>query len=243
MWGMVLLLALGTAADPVRIGIAVLLVSKRRPMLNLLAFWLGGMAAGIGVGLGLILLLRDSLPAFVHNVSVTLGSFTGGHFRVFVGVLALLIATVIAVRTARQRGQVSLSVGAPASLAPQPTAPGLFSRLAGRVRTLLEGGNPWVSFVAGLNQATPWVDYLLALSVIVASGAALGTQVAAVAEFTVVIFAFVEIPLICYLVKPAQTETLVLVVHNWLMTHRRKIFVGVLGVLGVVMLATGMHVI
>ncbi len=243
MWGMVLLLALGTAADPVRIGIAVLLVSKRRPMLNLLAYWLGGMAAGVGVGLALILLLRDSLPAFVHNVSVTLGSFTGGHFRIVVGVLALLIATITAVRLARQRGQVPVGAGATAALAPQPTAPGVFSRFVARIRGLLEGGNPWVSFVAGLNQATPWVDYLLALSIIVASGAALGTQVAAVAEFTVVIFAFVEIPLICYLVKPAQTETIVLSVHNWLMKHRRKIFVVTIGVLGVFMLATGMRVI
>ncbi len=243
MWGMVLLLALGTAADPVRIGIAVLLVSKRRPMLNLLAYWLGGMAAGVGVGLALILLLRDSLPAFVHNVSVTLGSFTGGHFRIVIGVLALLVATVSAVRLARQRGQVPVSVGVPSALAPQPTTPSVFSRLVARVRGLLGGGNPWVSFVAGLNQATPWVDYLLALSIIVASGAALGTQVCAVAEFTVVIFAFVEIPLICYLVKPAQTESIVLSVHNWLMTHRRKIFVLTIGALGVVMLATGMGVI
>ena len=247
MWGAVLLLALGTAADPVRIGIAVLLVSRRRPMLNLLAYWLGGMAAGVGVGLGLILLLRDSLPALVHNVSVTLGSFTGGHFRIIIGGLALSVAAVIAVRIARERGQVPgrvpVSAGGPSALAPQPTTPTVFSRIVALIRRLLEGGNPWVSFVAGLNQATPWVEYLLALSIIVASGAALGTQVCAVAEFAVVIFAFVEIPLLCYLVKPAQTETIVLAVHNWLMTHRRKIFVVTLGLLGVFMLASGARII
>jgi hypothetical protein len=105
---------------------------------------------------------------------------------------------------------------------------------------LLEGGNPWVSFVAGLNQATPWVEYLMALSVIVASGAALGTQLCAVGEFIIAILAFVELPLICYLVKPKQTETILLSAHNWMRAHRRGILAVAAGVLGVFMVASGM---
>jgi hypothetical protein len=240
MWGTVLLLGLWTAPDPVRIGIAVLLVSRRRPMLNLLAYWLGGMAAGIGFGLVALLWLRDSLPALVHDVSSTLATCTGGHVKVVIGVLALLVVAVNVVRMARQRGQVPVGGGGPSALLPQPTTSTAFSRLLARPRRLLEGGNPWVSFAVGLNQATPWVEYLVAFSIIVASGATIGAQFCAVVEFTVAIFAFVELPLVCYLVKPAQTEAIVLSVHNWVVAHRRRILVVGVGVLGVFMLASGM---
>ena len=88
-------------------------------------------------------------------------------------------------------------------------------------------------------QATPWgVEYVMALSAIVASGAAFGTQLCAIAEFTVAVFAFVEIPLVCYLVRPARTETIVLSIHNWLQSHRRQILVTGAGVLGVGMVVS-----
>ena len=62
MWSAVLVLSF-SAMDPVRIGITALLISRPRPMLNLLAFWLGGMAAGITMALVVLLWLRElSLP-------------------------------------------------------------------------------------------------------------------------------------------------------------------------------------
>ena len=55
----VLALSLLAAIDPVRIGITALLISRPRPMLNLVAFWVGGMAAGIVAAVGALLFLRD----------------------------------------------------------------------------------------------------------------------------------------------------------------------------------------
>jgi hypothetical protein len=237
VWGIVLLLGLSMAADPVRIGIAVLLISRPRPMINLLAYWLGGMATGIGLGIGALILLRDFLPNLVHDVTA---SFTGGHAKIVVGVIALLIAAVNAVSLARQRAWVRTRSGDPSALAPQPSMPSAVSRLVARVRRVLEGGRPWVAFVAGLGQGPPPVEYLTALSVIVASGAAIGTQLCAAVAFTVAMFAIVEIPLVLYLVKPAQTETIMLSVNNWLRAHRRRILVVGAGVLGIVMVASGM---
>ena len=52
-------LSLLAAIDPVRIGITALLISRPRPMLNLVALWVGGMAAGIVAALGALLFLRD----------------------------------------------------------------------------------------------------------------------------------------------------------------------------------------
>jgi Sap, sulfolipid-1-addressing protein len=100
MWETVLPLGRWTAPDPARSGIAARSVS-RRPMIDLLAFWLGGMAAGIVAGLAALTLLRDSSPAFSHDISFTLTSFTGDHVKLVIGVLALLVATVTAVRRAR----------------------------------------------------------------------------------------------------------------------------------------------
>ncbi|MGA9675019.1 MAG: GAP family protein [Mycobacterium sp.] len=231
-----LLLGLWTAPEPVRIGIAVLLVSRRRPLINLLAYWLGGMAAGMGIGLVALTLFRDSMPALIHPMTSTFVSFTGGHVRAVIGVLALSIAAVSARGLVRRRAHVPLCSDGPPTPAPQPRISTAFSRLVAPAWRLLEGGRPWVSFVAGLPQATPWgVEYVMALSAIAASGAAFGTQLCAVAVFTVVVFAFVEIPLVCYLVSPARTETIVLSMHDWLQSHRRQILVVGAGVLGVVM--------
>lgn len=243
MWGIVLWMALATAPDPVRIGIAVLLISRPRPLLNLFAFWLGGMATGIVAGLGALLLLRDSLPSLVHNMTSPITSFTGGHIQIVMGVLALLISAVGAVHLARQRARTAIHEGGPSTPSPQPRTPTAFSRLFARAQTALGGGNPWVAFMAGLGQATPPVQYLVALTAILASGAALGTQLSAAVAFTVVVLVLVEIPLVSYLVTPAKTEAIMQRVHNWMRAHSRRIFVVGTAVLGVIMMAKGMGIV
>ncbi|MGO8963016.1 MAG: GAP family protein, partial [Mycobacterium sp.] len=56
MWIYVLYMGFALALDPFRLGFALVLTSRRRPMLNLFAFWLGGMAAGLGLAMfGLLL--------------------------------------------------------------------------------------------------------------------------------------------------------------------------------------------
>jgi hypothetical protein len=42
MWGSVLVLALLAALNPVRLGLALLVISRPRPVQNLLAYWVGG---------------------------------------------------------------------------------------------------------------------------------------------------------------------------------------------------------
>ena len=63
MCSAVFVLSVLVALDPVRIGIVALVISRPRPMRNLLAFWLGGMVAGVSVALVVLLFLRDfTLP-------------------------------------------------------------------------------------------------------------------------------------------------------------------------------------
>jgi hypothetical protein len=235
MWVTVLVLALMAMADPVRSGTAILLLSRRRPMRNLLAFWIGGISTAIVVGLSALFVLRDVTLMVMHRVAFTVASASAGHIGIVSGVLALLIAIGL---FAYRRAPLSTSGGETSALVKQRRTPPALSRLSTRFRDGLEGGHLWLAFVAGLGSATPW-EYLVALTAILASGARPGAQVGAVIAFTVMAFAIAEIPLICYLAAASRTDAVVLRVHNWARAHRRRILAFIVAVVGVFLLANG----
>src|SRR5580693_7315116 len=183
MWGTVLAIALVAAADPVRIGIAVLLFSRSRPVFHLVALWLGGMTVGF---------------------------------------------------PARQHARVAIPVDDPSCQA----APSAFSRLSTRALDALQAGPLWITFVVGVCLTTDF-RYLAVLTAILASGAAVGTQVSAAAVYTVVGLAFVEIPLACQLAAPAGTGAVMSRVHDWVKARRRAVLGVIVALLGVFLMTTG----
>ena len=185
-------------------------------------------------------LLRSSLPAVLHDVSSLLSGITGGHAKIVIGVLALLVTALTVVGLTPQREHAPLGRGGLPTLVPQPAISTAMSRIGARVRCLLDGANPWVGFMSGRNRTTPWVEYLTAMSVIFVSGAALGSQVHGGAAFSLAILAFVQVPLVCYIVNPKQTRAIVVPVHNWVRAHRRVFLAVGAGVLGVIMAISGM---
>jgi Sap, sulfolipid-1-addressing protein len=235
MWVTVLVLALMAMADPVRSGTAILLLSLRRPMRNLLAFWIGGIATAIVVGLCALFVLRDVTLMVMHRVAFTVESASAGHIGIVSGVLALLIAIGL---FAYRRAPLSTSGCETSALVQQPRTPPALSRLSTRSPDGLEGGHLCLAFVAGLGSATPW-EYLVALTAILASGAGPGAQVGAVVTFTVVAFAIAEIPLISYLAAASRTDAVMVRVHNWVRAHRRRILAVIVAVVGVFLLANG----
>ncbi|VBA57535.1 GAP family protein [Mycobacterium attenuatum] len=240
MWTTVLILALITATEPVRLGVALFLISKPRPMVNLLAFWFGGMATGAAVALGVLLLLRDFAHALVDNVSSLAASSTVGHIQVALGVIALVVAALTAAGLSI-RSPALVSTGEPSAVLVQEQ-PSRFSRLMANAQGALEGGFPWVAFVAGLSSAgPPPVEYLVVLTAIGASGAAFGTQVSATVAYLLVMLAIVEIPLVSHLINPDKTEATMLRLRNWLRTHRRQILSVAFAVAGVALVASGMN--
>src|SRR3984885_5741651 len=146
--------------------------------LQLFAFLCGGFAMGTTVGLVVLFVFRRILlgTSFV----------TVPRVQILIGLLVLFIAAVVA-------------VDLPSRLGPRP------ANLATPARYLLKGDSLSVAGIAGLGIALPSVDYLAALAVILASGAAALTQVAVLVMFNVVAFALVEIPLLAYLVAPEGT--------------------------------------
>src|ERR1700739_2036272 len=159
MWVTVLAFALWVATDPTRPFIVLVLMSRRRPRHNLLAYWLGGVAASIAPGLILLLVLRDSLPMVMEDVRSTVARFTGGYFQIAIGALALLIAALVSAGVlARQHVGAPTYGGAQAAPVLRTITPTALSRLRARVSHALQGGNPWVAFVIGLLSTVPPVD-------------------------------------------------------------------------------------
>lgn len=230
----VLVLSLLVALDPVRIGITALLISRPRPMLNLFAFWLGGMAAGIATALVVLLYLRDFTISLLRAVDSASSRQTTACIQVVIGVLAVLIAARL---WARQRAPVPVTGGDSSVLVLEPnTATG-----SGRpsIRGQLEGGSLVVAFVAGLALATPPVEYLAVMVAILASGATAAEQLGAAVMFTVVAFTVVEVPLITYIATPAKTLAVVQRLNLWISERRQAVPALVVGAIGVSLMVTG----
>ena len=210
----VLVMAFAVSLEPFRIGMTVLMLNRPRPMLQLLAFLCGGFAMGIAVGL---------IVLFAFRRRLLLGStyFTLPKVQILIGVVALLVAAVLAARVFTER------------FGPRP------EKLATLAQRLLNGRSLWIAGMAGLSIALPSVDYLAALAVILASRAAAMTQVGALLMFNVVAFALVEIPLVAYLLAPQTTRRSMVALHGWIRSRRRVEVATLLAAVGGVLLAAG----
>ncbi|MGV0790793.1 GAP family protein [Mycolicibacterium sp. XJ1819] len=210
MWITLLVMAVAVSFEPFRIGMTVLMLNRPRPLRQLLVFLCGGFAMGVSVGLVVL---------FVVGSAVDPAQFTLPRVQVVIGVLALLIAAVIAVR---------------------PVGTGRYGqRVSAWARRLADGHSLRVAAVAGLGIALPSIDYLAALAVIAASGAQAATQIGALLTFNAVAFVFVEVPLLAYLVAPARTQAAMTSLHDWVRSRRRRDVAALLAVLGCVLLGVG----
>jgi hypothetical protein len=233
MCSTVFVLSLLVALDPVRIGIVALVISHPRPMRNLLAFWLGGMAAGMSVALVVLLYLRDVTLPLMHKVVSAMSTPIAAQTQVAIGVLAVSSAALI---WARQREPIP-ATGGEASVSVLRS-----NRFTGSgrlwIRDQLEGGSTVVAFVAGLALATPPVEYLAAMIAILASRAPGGEQVGAALMFTLVAFTVAEVPLVSYLATPTKTLALVQRLNEWMNERRHIIPAVVVGACGLLLVAT-----
>ncbi|MCV7098920.1 GAP family protein [Mycobacterium palustre] len=236
MWATVLALGLFAGADPVRIGIVVLLFTRRRPMVHLVALWFGALAAAVVLGVGMLIGLHGVAASVMQRVDRATTSSTMGHIQVAMGVLALVVAVGFAVRfSVRQPAKVAV----PAGDRPDQVGANAFSRLSARALNALVSAPPWVTFLVGVTITTDF-RYLGVLTAILASGTAVGTQVGAAAVYTALSLAFAEIPIVSQLVAPVQTSAVMSRVHTWVKARWRAVVGVVVAALGVVLMTTGM---
>lgn len=244
MWSAVLLFGIIAAQDPVRIGIMALLISRPRPLANLLAYWFGLMATGFGAALASLFLLHDFLGPVVRLTHSIAQHPALPPIQVAIGLLAIAAAVMLAMpRSVRQAAYALMPVTDVVAPTVDPgKGPTMFSRVPlPRLSwtSALEGQSLRMPFVAGLCTSTQLLEFWGAMLVIMASGAAAGTQVAAALVFTLVAYTLTELPLVAYLVAPGKTQTVVMGMHGWLAARRRPIFAVLLGALGAMMLTKG----
>jgi hypothetical protein len=239
--GTVLVLALMMATDPVRLGVTLLLISRPRPILNLLAYWLGAMFVGVTAAVVVLTMMRDFAPTLLQNLSSLAATPVVRHAQIAFGVLALLLAALTtAGLPARQRLRVPVSVsGDPSALLLQPSTPTGISQLLGRARGVLGGESLWVALAAGIGTGPAPIEYLVALTAILAMGGAIGTQISAAVVFNVVMLAVCEITLVSYLATPRRTLAIIDQLNSGVRTHRRRILSLMIGVAGVCLVVTG----
>jgi Sap, sulfolipid-1-addressing protein len=236
----VIAMALIAATNPVRLGIALLLISRPRPMLNLLTYWLGAMATAIVAGPGLLLVVHDFAPTLMQSVSAEAAGSATRHTRIAIGLATLSVTAVIAVSFSVRRTLVKTAGGDRSARVMRTSTPSAFARLRGRVQDVLNGEYLSVAFVVGLSSGFPAVEYPVALAAIAASGSPIGVQISAAIMFVVVMLAVVEIPLVSYSATPAQTQAVMLRLHDWVRPRRWRILAIIVAVEAVFMVATGL---
>ncbi|CAM3035108.1 hypothetical protein BST27_18385 [Mycobacterium intermedium] len=247
MWTMVLLLGLGMAIDPARLGLAVVMLSRRRPMINLFAFWVGGMLAGVGIGVCALLVMREITMAAIQGAVSAANEFreatailSGGRLQVAMGVIMLLLAARMVIRARATAGiPGAVSDGGLSTLTMERPPTGFFARLGARTQNMLNCDVVWPAFVVGVASSAPPFESLIALTVIMASGAELATQFGAFVVFTLLVLAVIEIPLVGYLAMPQKTEQMMLRLQDWVRTNRQQISLVLLTVVGFIFLYQG----
>jgi hypothetical protein len=203
-------------------------------MHNLLAFWLGGMAAGTGVALVVLFFLRDLALPVMRTVVSAMSTPVAAQTQVALGVLAVSSAVLIGARPHARVPVAGAEVSVSVVRRSRSTGSG---RPA--VRGRLERGSIASAFLAGLALATPPVEYLMAMIAILASGAPAAEQFGAAVMFTVVAFTVAEVPLVSYLATPTKTLEVVQHLNDWMHERRHAIPAVVVGGCGALLVMSG----
>jgi len=235
MWTTVLLLASSVIFEPIRISLVVLMLNRRRPALQLLAFWCGGATMGVGVGLVVLLILGATpLP----------GQITVPKVQIVTGLIALLIAAVLVTNVSRKRIRrtpAAAAVGGDAgAILLEPDPPSRLQQLSVRALRFLQGDSLYVAGVSGLGAALPSANYMGAIAAILASRAAPVVQAQALLTFNLVAFTMAEIPLISYLAAPHKTRAFMAGLQAWLRSRGRRGIAALVAAGGCFMLALGL---
>ncbi|WP_216636048.1 GAP family protein [Mycobacterium sp. IS-1556] len=270
MWGPLLVLALLTTVNPVRLGIVLFVLLRPRPISSLFAYWFGCVIIGLATVL-IPLLVLQAVPtsaAFMKRFADPVANPTAQRIAIGVGVVLILVAALVVLRSAaRQRAGVPNGRHAippragsaktairerdsnipPALLqlvgsAPETASEGgsAVARLLGRVRKAWQNGSPWPAFVIGVIFLPPLDGLFLVVALIATSGASLEVQLIAAIAYIFGMLAVEEIILVSHLATPAKTEAALRRLHDWTVAHKRAILVAFLAVVGVSMVARGM---
>jgi hypothetical protein len=227
VWITVLILALAMNFEPSRPVWVPLMLARPRPILQLLALFLGSFLSGLALGLLVLFVFRQT--PFGNNTT------NAALMQIGVGVFSLLIAALLVSNISLPRRREPDS--GPADGQTQTA----IDKMSDRARNILRRGNsPWLSATIGLGIGAPSLEFIAALVVIASSGATKMTELAAVLVFLVVGNLLIAIPLVTFLFAPSKTRAWIERFHTWLRTRGRKEFAAILAGMGLLQLVIGL---
>lgn len=242
-----LVLAIAVNLEPTRIGLLPLLLSRRNPLLQLLAYLIGAMTVSIGFGLAVLFVFDQKYLGS--------GASNGGKAQIAVGLLALAVAAVMTVRglTKRRRARVPEPVSAETRPEPVQTPepahapdPGqtestsAIDKFTIAVRRILgKGGSPLFAGLVGVGTGLPSVDYLAVLLVIATSGKSPTVQVAALLTCILVSSLVILAPLVSFLIAPAATLARIDRFSAWTRSRSTLEYAGLLALIGCLLIGLG----
>ena len=219
----VLLIALLAAVDAGLLAAVVLLLSRPRPRRKLSAYWLGAFAGSTALGIVIVVSLgRSALSVNAHGSA-------SPAVELAVGLVLLAVAAAVgsgatdrwhARRDSRHKPQDD-----------KPAKPSHADRIQGV-------DSVGLALLAGLAYSVPGAAYLAGLALLVKQNNATSTDVLAIVAFNLIMFAFLEIPLLAFLAAPDRTRELTGRVNDWMTRHHRTIVVSAAGALGLYLVVT-----
>jgi hypothetical protein len=214
----ILLLAIASMFWPTLIVIVVLALRLESPVKVLFWFVVGGLLTTITVGSLLVFLLQDA--SFFSGRSPSADPV----LDIGVGLLSLAAAYALDRRGRR----------------PPPPKPEAGEHKPSAAERAVSSGAP-VAFVAGvLLNIVPGTFPIVALKDIAQLDVGNITKFLTIVVFYVIMFAFVEAPLVAYRFAPERTTATMNSFNEWLGRNGRRVGVVVLAVIGVYLIVRGL---
>jgi hypothetical protein len=98
----------------------------------------------------------------------------------------------------------------------------------------------WIAWAAGALYSAPGAYYVAGLALLVKLDQPIATDAVAIVGFNLVMFAFIELPLLGFLVAPERARTLTEKLNGWMTRHKRTLITVVAGIGGLYLLITGL---
>jgi hypothetical protein len=196
--------------------------SKPRPAHKLTAFLIGCMGFSIGFGLVIVFALHGSGLARHPDRKVT------AIVEVASGALLIGVAVVVlagrSVQWRPRRGHADEQ---------RSRRQSLYDRAVGH-------DSLWIAWAAGALYSAPGAYYLAGLALLVKLDQPTATDVLAIVGFNVVMFAFIELPLLGFLIAPERARANTQRFRDWMARRKRALVTAVAGAGGAYLLVTGL---
>jgi hypothetical protein len=211
-----LLLAIAAAFYPALLAVVIIFLGRPHPMRSLAVFLAGALLGSVTIGLAAVTVLDGA----------DLGSSSQQAVHAGVDLTLGIVAVIVGAHFLRTR--------------PKPKQPKKDSSPSLTQRALSKDSS-WLVFVLGIVLNMPGIWYLTALKDIGLADYSTTEKVVLVLGFNVIMFVFVEAPLIGYLVAPEWSRQRIDKFNGWLHRHGRHLG-GYIGVgLGLYLIARGIH--